>query len=186
MQLYLIRHPKPSCAEDICYGCQDVPVDADALIRAAALVRERIPGKVLDCAPIFSSPASRCLFLARSLAAPREVSIADDLSEMSFGSWEGQTWDRVPRDQLDDWARDVWHYRPGGAESAAMVASRWQRWARLAASSGVPSAVAVTHAGVIRVALLGAGVLSAETLLQAPVAFASVHRINLQPAREPA
>lgn len=185
MRLYLIRHPRPSSATGLCYGRQDVAVDADSVVHAAAAVREFIPRSDLECARIFTSPASRCLLLARELAAPREPSIAEDLVEMSFGSWEGRPWDRVPREQLDAWGRNVWHYRPGGVESAAMVAARWQRWASLVRLSGEGCAVAVTHAGVIRMALVGAGMLSAATFLQAPVGFGSVHRIDLAHARVP-
>jgi alpha-ribazole phosphatase len=185
VQLYLIRHPRPSSATGLCYGRQDVAVDADSVVNAAAAVRDRIPRSDLECARIFSSPASRCVLLARELAAPREPSIAEDLVEMSFGSWEGRPWDRVPREQLDAWGRDVWHYRPGGVESAAMVAARWQRWASLVRLSGEGCAVAVTHAGVIRTALVGAGMLSAATFLQAPVEFGSVHCIELAHACVP-
>jgi alpha-ribazole phosphatase len=186
MRLYLIRHPRPCSATGLCYGRQDVAVDADSVASAAAAVRERIPERVLECAGIFSSPASRCVLLARELAAPREPSIAEDLVEMSFGSWEGQAWECVPREQLDAWGRDVWHYRPGGAESAAMVAARWRRWASVARSSGAECAVAVTHAGVIRIALEAAGMLPTGEFFQAPVAFGSVHCIDLAHARVPA
>jgi alpha-ribazole phosphatase len=185
VQLYLIRHPRPSSAIGLCYGRQDVAVDADSVAHAAATVRERIPRSDLECARIFTSPASRCVLLAREIAAPREPSIAEDLVEMSFGSWEGRPWDQVPREQLDAWSRDVRHYRPGGVESAAMVAERWQRWASLVCSSGEGCAVAVTHAGVIRTALEAAGMLSAATFLQAPVAFGSVHCIDFAHARVP-
>ena len=185
MRLYLIRHPRPSSAIGLCYGRQDVAVDADSVVQAAAAVRECLPRSDLECARIFSSPASRCVLLARELAAPREPSIAEDLVEMSFGSWEGRPWDSVPREQLDAWGRDVWHYRPGGVESAAMVAARWQRWASLVRLSGEGCAVAVTHAGVIRTALKAAGMLSAATFLQASVGFGSVHCIDLAHARLP-
>ena len=179
MRLYLIRHPRPCSAIGLCYGRQDVAVDAESVVQAAAAVRERIPQRVLECAEIFSSPASRCVLLARALAAPREPSIAPDLVEMSFGSWEGQPWDAAPRDELDAWACDVWRYKPGGAESAAMVAARWQRWTTAVRFSGDDAAIAVTHAGVIRVALALADLPNAAALLQVPVVFGSVHCVDL-------
>ena len=40
-------------------------------------------------AVIYTSPASRCLSLARALAAPRAPRIAEELLEMHFGAWEG-------------------------------------------------------------------------------------------------
>jgi alpha-ribazole phosphatase len=92
----------------------------------------------------------------------------------------------VPRDELDAWARDVWRYRPGGGESAAMVAARWQRWVRELRLSGDDSGIAVTHAGVIRVALGAEGALGTAAFFQAPVEFGSVHRVDLAQSQVPA
>jgi alpha-ribazole phosphatase len=103
--------------------------------------------------------------------------------EMDFGSWEGLDWDAVPRAELDAWALDVWHYRPGGRESASMVALRWRRWSTALRRSGIEGAVAVTHAGLIRVALLSAGLLHVAGFAQAVIEHGSVHRIAL---KEPA
>ena len=69
---------------------------------------------------------SRCLELARELATPRKPRVSDDLVELDFGAWEGTPWEAVPRDELNAWAADVWGYRPGGGESAAMAAGRWR------------------------------------------------------------
>jgi len=183
MQLYLIRHPQPNHASGLCYGRRDIPVERASLSRAAAAVRQYLPEPILSRAAIFTSPSSRCLLLARELAAPREPAIADDLAEMDFGSWEGLAWDAVPRDELDAWAKDVWGYRPGGAESAAMVAARWQRWAALARRCAGDAVAAVTHAGVIRTALAGAGLLSDAEFARAPIPFGSVHCVDLDARR---
>jgi alpha-ribazole phosphatase len=180
MEIYLVRHPRPSRSEGLCYGRTDMPVDPDALATAVASVRSRIPAYVLRRAAIFTSPAPRCLGLARELAAPREPSVVEELHEMHFGAWEGVLWTSVPRVELDAWASDVWAYRPGGGESAAMVAARWRRWAaRIAARIAERDApvIAVTHAGLIRVALSGASRLGAELSLDVP--FASVHRVDM-------
>jgi alpha-ribazole phosphatase len=180
MQLYLIRHPRPNDVAGLCYGRQDVPVDAESVARAAAMVREQIPEPVLRAAGIFTSPSERCMLLARELAAPRAPSVALDLQEMSFGAWEGRNWEAVPRDQLDAWAADVWDYRPGGAESAAMVAQRWRRWSTLMRRTMNVSVIAVTHAGVIRVALACAGILNTSTFSQSAIDFGSVHRVDAE------
>jgi len=180
MQLYLIRHPRPSNAAGLCYGRKDVPVDAESVARAAMAVRERIPEPMLRSAGIFSSPSQRCVLLARELAAPREPTLVDELQEMSFGAWEGRDWEGVPRDQLDAWAADVWGYRPGGAESAAMVAERWRGWSTLMRRSTNVGVVAVTHAGVIRVALACAGLLNTATFLTSAIDFGSVHRVDVE------
>lgn len=149
---------------------------------AASAVREAIPESVLHAAPIYSSPSSRALGLARALAAPREPRVDEDLREMGFGAWEGRAWDDIPRAEIDAWAGDVWGYRAGGDESAAMVRGRWRRFCTtLRAASPAQEMVAVTHSGVIRVALVGAGLLSEEGFPRAPIGYASVHRIDVAP-----
>ncbi len=179
-QIYLIRHPEPVSVQGLCYGRRDVAIGSDALARAGARVRERLDCSTLAGAPIFSSPAMRCVLLARELAEPRQPTIAPELSEMDFGSWEGLRWDEVPRDELDAWAQDMWRYSPGGAESAEAVAARWFDWSRGLVTSGIRTAVAVTHAGLIRVAMRCSGSLSLPEFAAAAIGFGSVHRIELE------
>ncbi|MGB6308095.1 MAG: histidine phosphatase family protein [Steroidobacteraceae bacterium] len=169
MQIYLVRHPPTLNADGLCYGCLEVEVTPQAVAAAAEAVSAQIPGEALGNARIFCSPASRCIGLARRIASPHEPTAAEDLMEMNFGQWQGLAWDAVPRDELDAWAQDVWHYRPGGGESASMVATRWQRWLGGLQQLDAHSVIAVTHAGVIRVAL-GA--------LDACIPFDSVHRLE--------
>jgi alpha-ribazole phosphatase len=175
--LYLVRHPRPSAATRMCYGRRDVSVDPAAIAAAAHAVRDVIPQDVLAHAPLYTSPSSRCLHLARELCGSRQPTVVDALREMSFGSWEGQAWDEIPRAEIDAWADDVWGYRAGGDESAAMVRERWRRFR--AGLQAARDAVAVTHSGVIRVALVGAGVLREEGFTHAPIEFGSVHRLDL-------
>jgi alpha-ribazole phosphatase len=179
MYIYLIRHPPPSGTEGLCYGRLDVAVTAQAMDEAAQAVSAQIPGERLDDARIYCSPSSRCVGLARRIASPREPVPTEDLMEMNFGHWQGLAWDAVPREQMDAWAKDVWHYRPGGGESAEMVAARWQRWVTQLPGNGSASVVAVTHAGVIRVALARSGQLDRDAALMAPIPFGSVHCLKL-------
>jgi alpha-ribazole phosphatase len=183
MHIYLIRHPPPSGTDGLCYGRLEVAVTPQALDEAADAVPAQIPGETLDDARVYCSPSSRCVELARRIASPREPTPAEDLLEMNFGRWQGLAWDAVPREEIDAWAKDVWRYRPGGGESAEMVAARWQRWLSQLRNDG-GSVVAVTHAGVIRVALARAGQLDGDAALSAPVPFGSVHRLDFPPHRD--
>ena len=110
------------------------------------------------------------------------------LTEMNFGCFEGQRWDAIPRQALDDWTADFWQHHFGGAQSLAefmaQVASVWD-----AAVSGPQHQVWITHAGVIRAAqLLARGVRQVQHAAQWPLeapAFGQwcVLNVALDPAR---
>jgi alpha-ribazole phosphatase len=185
VQIYLIRHPEPPDAVGLCYGRADLKVTASAIAATVAAVRTEIPEAVRG-APIYTSPLSRCRELAHELAAPREPMVSSDLSELHFGAWEGLSWEAVPRPELDAWAEDTWAYRPGGGESAAMAAARWHRWSQELKRSGAKTALAITHAGLIRVAMACEGVWSRESFHRHPIAFGSVHRLILAEDARPA
>ncbi len=178
MRLYLVRHPKPLSTEGLCYGRIDVAVDSATLLVALAEVRRGIPAAILRSAPIYTSPLSRCAHLASALAEPRTAIVADELVEIDFGCWEGNSWDAIPRDELDAWAKELWGYRAGGGESAEMLAARWQRWRDRVSASQSDAVVAVTHAGVIRVALARAGRLTLSDLARSSIGFGSVQCID--------
>jgi alpha-ribazole phosphatase len=180
MHLYLIRHPPPIDVEGLCYGRLDVAVDERDLAATAASVLARIPSPTLAGARIYCSPSSRCMGLARHLATPREPTAAEDLMEMSFGRWQGNRWDAIERLEIDAWAKDVWGYRPGGGESAEMVAARWERWLHQVRRGDSGAVVAVTHAGVIRVALARDGQGNGRSALETHIPFGSVHRLDLE------
>jgi alpha-ribazole phosphatase len=177
MELYLIRHPEPVEAEGLCYGRADLAISRSVLAETAVRLRGELPDAVWSRALIYTSPLSRCRELARELAAPRDPLVSAELFELDFGTWEGLHWNAVPRAELDAWARDTWSYRPGGGESASAVAARWQRWLCEIGGSRADAAVAVTHAGFIRVALHCEGVLTRESFANHRIPFGSVHRI---------
>jgi alpha-ribazole phosphatase len=180
MQIYLVRHPPPVGVDGLCYGRLEIPVDEHALRNTTESVFAHIPSQVLASARIYSSPASRCMGLARRLASPREPSATDDLVEMNFGSWHGKRWDSISRDKIDEWAKDPWGYRPGGGESAEMVASRWERWLHHLRQLECDAVIAVTHAGVIRVALARSVRVNDSAALNLQVPFGSVHRLEFE------
>jgi alpha-ribazole phosphatase len=178
MKLYLIRHPMPKDAEGLCYGRLDVAVDPALLAATLAKVRKFIPAAVLQRAPIFTSPLSRCAQFANAIAEPRTAEVAEELIELDFGSWEGKPWNEVSREELDNWSRDLWMYRPGGGENTKTLADRWQRWHDRVSLSDHDAVIAVTHAGVIRVALARAGRLALDDMVRSSMEFGSVHCVD--------
>ncbi|WP_075794495.1 histidine phosphatase family protein [Massilia putida] len=142
MTLYLVRHPRPDVAPGLCYGASDVPVPDAELARVhAALAKQDIPHL-----PVYASPLQRCALLAERLA-PGRVTLDARLAEMDFGAWELRPWSAIPRSDVDAWAADLLHYRPGGAENVLDVARRVQSFVD---DLRQPSALIVCHAGTIR------------------------------------
>lgn len=162
----------------MCYGRRDVPVSPEETERVAQSLRACLPPDLLEAAPIHSSPLSRCCALARRLAPSGAAVIAPELQELDFGSWEGRAWDEVPRGELDAWARDPWAYAPGGGESAQSVLLRFQAWAGRLEAAGSAAVVAVTHAGIIRIAL-AAGAREPRGL-SLSIPFGSVHPVVIE------
>ena len=179
MQIYLIRHPPPSNDTGLCYGRMDVAVAPQALNDAVESIKARIPEYGVREALVYSSPSTRCLELARQIAAPREPMVSEDLMEMDFGDWQGLAWDSLPRTELDAWANALWDYRPGGGESAEMVNVRWQRWLSQVRPAHSKIIIVITHAGLIRVAVARSGQLGREEALSAAVPFGSIHVLDV-------
>lgn len=156
MKLILVRHPQPDVAPGVCYGSTDLAIAPGQLEQVLAALQ--LPAGL----PIYSSPLRRCAELAARLSpAPRYDA---RLAEMHFGAWEMQPWDAIPRADIDAWAADMVHYRPGGGESVLQTA------ARIAAFYDDLSgdAIVICHAGAMRLLLARhAGLPPAEMALQA-------------------
>jgi alpha-ribazole phosphatase len=150
MALILLRHTRPVGSDGVCYGITDLPPGRD-LPNEVRRLAAQLPG----VGRIVSSPLIRCLRLAEGLAAARALELTVDprLRELDFGTWEGQRWDRVPREELDHWAADLMGARPHGGETVAEMA---ERVAEVLEACG-PGDLIVTHMGVIRAALARAG-----------------------------
>lgn len=150
--MILVRHARPLIASGICYGALDVPADAESTQHAAEKLAKNLPPNAV----LFHSTLQRCEQLTHALQALRaDLLIKPDvrLREMDFGAWEGKSWDDIPRAELEAWTDSFFTYRCGGGENVetfmARVAQAWDE-CRAAPSP----CVWITHAGVIRAALL--------------------------------
>lgn len=170
MQLILVRHPQPDVAPGICYGSSDVPASPAAISQVADSLR--VAG-LPDDLPVYASPLRRCAELAHALERP--VTLDARLAEMDFGAWEMRSWDGIPRDEVDAWAADLLHYRPGGGENVLDVVRRVAAFRDELRQAGHPAALLICHAGTIRLlsALQAGGGVHAAALRAA----ASAHHI---------
>jgi alpha-ribazole phosphatase len=171
VKLYLVRHPQPDIAQGLCYGASDVPVSKQELARVHASLRDAgLPGDL----PVYASPLQRCALLARRLQ-PALLHLDARLAEMDFGRWEMRAWDAIPRHEVDAWAADLLHCRPGGAECVLDVARRVSAFVDDLRQAGQAQALLVCHAGTIRLlSAMRGGVMLEQAALDAA---RSPHRI---------
>jgi broad specificity phosphatase PhoE len=146
-RLTLIRHA-PSAATRRSAFPVDEPLDARALEEARALAPR------LERADVaWTGPAARARQTAEALGL--DATVASELDECDFGAWGGRTLAEL--DAEDPIAVAAWIEDPAaaphGGESLLAVLDRVGGWldARVRDGSRV---AAVTHAGVIRAALV--------------------------------
>ena len=195
MKLWLVRHAQPLIAPGICYGATDVSADASATQQAAQALALVLPQGIR----VISSPLQRCEQLVQFLKVLRpDLAHKTDarLKEMDFGCWEGQRWDDIAPHELAQWTANFGHWRFGGVESVQDVMARVaQLWDDTLASTdngtdtdtdtdrdtAGDDAVWITHAGVIRAAmLLSQGVREVTQAGQwpsKPIAFGQVQTV---------
>lgn len=145
MILWLVRHPRSTVPDGICYGRTDVEVDPRSIAEARGLVR-----LVREDAPevVYSSPLRRCRLLAGRIGVAR---VDDRLQELDFGRWEMRSWHEIERADLDRWRDRPLSWKAPGGESVGELAGRVAAFLADLKASRAASACVVTHAGVIRV-----------------------------------
>jgi broad specificity phosphatase PhoE len=141
LQVLLVRHAATVATARRAFPA-DEPISADVISDVV------LPA---DCAAL-SSPALRCRQTADALGL--RPAIEQRLAECDFGSWAGRTLDEIDPDDAAAWIRDP-DAAPHGGESLTVFAARVAGWLDEVAGAQRP-VVAVTHAGVIRAAVVHA------------------------------
>ena len=98
-RLALVRHAEPEeTAHGRCYGSLDVGLSQAGREHAARLAVELA---ALDYDAVVASPRTRARETAEPLAAARglAVTVADDLREIDFGSFEGRTYEEIEQSE---------------------------------------------------------------------------------------
>ncbi len=156
-RLVLVRHAEPEeTAHGRCYGSLDVGLSQAGREHAAQLAVELA---ALDYDAVVASPRTRARETAEPLAAARglEVTVADDLREIDFGSFEGRTYAEIEQSEPElfrAWMETPTAVRFPGGESYVDLRVRALR-ALDEVRAAHDSAVVVTHGGVIRAGVAG-------------------------------
>lgn len=110
---------------------------------------------------IYASPLRRTVATARPLceALNLQMELRDDLKEIGYGKWEGQTKEEVNRDYHDDylqWQADPAWYPPTDGEMAVAIARRSLRVVEeIRGRFMTGNVLVVSHKATIRIALCG-------------------------------
>jgi len=186
MDLVLIRHPLPAIDAGICYGKTDVPL-AGLATQSATMLAARLATLGAPLPRHFvTSPLQRCAHLAEALAKHFDCTAGLDprLQEIDFGEWEGQPWAAIDRAALDAWAADLRHARMHGGESVAQFEARVGAWLdswRTRMVEPGASVLAVTHAGVMRMAASLALGEPIDAVLKWPLEMAAIVWLRREP-----
>ncbi len=163
-KIVFIRHGETDWnVEGRLQGQQDEPLNGKGREQASAI--GRVLGKLmraeieaLEAANAFvASPLHRTReTMERARAAmglePTRYAVYDELKELTFGEWEGLTWDQVEKRYPEGaLAREQrkWEFTPPGGEGYAALARRIGGW--LATRAG--DVFIASHGGVARVML---------------------------------
>jgi len=150
--LHLARHGQSeSNASRRFQGAQDVPLSDLGRRQAAALGGVWKTGRLRH---VYASPLERARETARAVASGLglDVTLVDELRELSLGEWEGRTVDEIraqPGDPYSRWVRDPVAHCPPGGESLADVQARALRAIAAAHPDGDDDVLVVAHGGVI-------------------------------------
>jgi broad specificity phosphatase PhoE len=172
-RLVLVRHAATPATRATAFPA-DEALDERGLADAAGLARAlpAAPGEVL------CSPARRCRQTAEAAGLGAATTHAA-LAECDFGAWAGRTPAEVHAADAEAstaWMTDA-DAAPHGGESLTVFCARVGAWLDAQAVCD-GRAVAVTHGGVVRAALvhaLGAPVMSFWRLDVAPLGIAELH-----------
>jgi broad specificity phosphatase PhoE len=169
-RLYFIRHGETGWnAERRLQGQHDIPLNAlgrrqsvhcgEILRRLLAVPDRPAATFVFAASPLNRARETMDIVRAGLGLMPHDYAVDSRLAEMSFGRWEGLTYQEVraqDRTALAARERDKWNFCPPGGESYAQVLLRVRDWH----DSIAGDAIVAAHGGVARVLMVIFGVKS--------------------------
>ena len=170
-RLLLVRHASTEATRAAAFP-GDEPLDERGRAAAAELA-SALP----DGCEILSSPAARCVETARAAGLTPQLDPA--LAECDFGSWTGKTLAELhdsDSESVGAWMTDP-AACPHGGETLVRFAARVARWLDGQAERE-GRAAAITHAGVVKAAVvhaLGAPLAAFWRIDVAPLSITELH-----------
>lgn len=146
MNIYLIRHSAVYNPNKLCYGQSEIPLEENFTADFDWIKDHlNLSSKTL----YYSSPFRRCTKMAAFLSED-DFMIDEKLSELNFGDWEMQAWNKIPKEELDPWMQDFVNYTIPKGENFMDLSDRAVQFFEDLITVDAEDVVIVTHAGVIR------------------------------------
>ncbi len=145
MDIYLIRHTTPKVNKGICYGQADLDV-TESFFEEVKNIVPHLPDEITH---VYSSPLQRCKKLAIALFENHAIQYHDDLMELNCGDWELQTWNDIPKPEIEPWLEDFVQLPVPNGESYTQMHTRVIERFKQINQTGKTSVI-VAHGGVLR------------------------------------
>ncbi len=152
-RVILARHGQTEWNKELRFqGKTNIQLTNEGMRQAHAL-SERLSSWPPDV--IYSSPLDRALYTAEAIAERHNMKpiIMDELQEINFASWEGQSIPGLERDQhevFSRWRADPFFNPPDGAENWNEISERLSRAVKKILAGGHKRIITVSHGGIIR------------------------------------
>ena len=160
-KVLLVRHGRTDWNDvNRFQGRSDIPLNEEGLLQATKLAK-RLESWPVDV--VYTSPMSRARQTAEAIASQhgKEPVVLEGLTEVCFGSWEGQHLRSIREtnhDRLQKWLKDPFFSMPEGAETWDAIRARVERVVDVLFRTDYQRVVMVSHGGTMRalyVVLLG-------------------------------
>lgn len=185
-RLLLARHGQTDWNETHRFqGQADTPLNETGLAQATALGK-RLAGEPIE--QIYSSDLQRALITAQAVAGAHDCPITAEprLREMSFGAWEGLTYQQIESQHpeiLQRWQDDMLTVTPPGGENLLEVAERVaSAVAEILSAHPGQRVLLVAHGGPLQVLICQAFGLSPAQFWQFYLSPASLSEVRFYPA----
>lgn len=180
-ELFLIRHAQTEHNRQKRYcGFSDVSLNHTGMKHARSL-KSRISKLKIEV--LFSSPLKRTRQTSEILFSERKIVFDPRLKELNFGQWEGLQYNEIIEKYgsfYNEWVNDPFNARPPQGESLLDLQKRCMGFLEFVLKEFKHKKIGiVSHAGPIRVMLIGLNKLRKEDFWDIAVDHLSINRVKV-------
>lgn len=179
MNIYLIRHTEVYNPNKLCYGQSEIPL-AENFTASFDWIQDSLGDFDQENNLYYSSPFRRCTKLAAYLSND-DFMIDNRISELNFGNWEMQAWNKIDPEELNRWMTDFVNVRLKAGESFTDLFNRVTAFYDEIIRSGKENIIIITHAGVIRSVLAYILDFPLENAFDLEISYSSITKIIYNP-----